>query len=347
MPRAWAWLPLLLGWLPLWALYTTLVLSAHPRERFAYAAFHAVIATGIAALLGLGVWRATARHPWPRPLRATFVAAHAAGAVLYAVTFALLVLTVQALMGLSTQGPGPAGTLHLAVGPGWFPRLAVMGAWLYVMVAGVAYAAHGTERAARAEALATASQLAALRAQLNPHFLFNALHTVVHLIPREPARAARAAEQVAGLLRTAVEEDRDLVTLSEEWAVVERYLDVERVRFGDRLRVRVDLDGAALDAAVPSFALQTLVENAVRHGVEPSVEPTDIAVSARVDGDVLRVTVSDTGAGADAAALEGGGTGLRRLRERLDVLYGGRARLDFQALAGQGFSATLVVPHEE
>ena len=112
---------------------------------------------------------------------------------------------------------------------------------------------------ARAEAVATSTQLAALRAQLHPHFLFNALHTVVQLIPVEPAKAAEAAEMVAGLLRTSIGEERDEVPLDDEWRFVSRYLAIEQIRFGDRLRIRSEIPPDVLDEHVPSFALQTLV----------------------------------------------------------------------------------------
>jgi LytS/YehU family sensor histidine kinase len=234
----------------------------------------------------------------------------------------------------------------LVIGVGLGPFL-VLGVWLYLILAGVGYAARAAERAARAEAMAARSQLAALRAQLNPHFLFNALHTVQHLIPREPGRAAAATEQLAGLLRTTLEEDRDEVSLGEELDFVERYLEIERIRFGDRLRVRVDVPPAARDALVPSFALQTLVENALRHGAGPSVEPTDVTIAATVDAGALRLVVRDTGAGADAAALATTpGSGLARLRERLAALHEGGAALELATSPGAGFAATLVVPQE-
>jgi LytS/YehU family sensor histidine kinase len=238
------------------------------------------------------------------------------------------------------------GHAVIVIGVGVGPYL-VLGVWIYVMVAGVAYAAAATERAARAEALAARSQLAALRAQLHPHFLFNALHTVVQLIPHEPRRAAQAAELVAALLRTTIEQDRDLVSLGEEWAFVEGYLGVERIRFGDRLRVRVDMPDDARSALIPSFAVQALVENAVRHGAAPREEPTEVSVTARAADGVLTVTVRDTGAGATPEQLSAaGGTGLRRLRERLTVLYAHRARLDVTPGATSGLTASLVLPLE-
>jgi two-component system, LytTR family, sensor kinase len=147
-------------------------------------------------------------------------------------------------------------------------------------------------------------------------------------------------------LRTAIEEDRDVVSVSEELGFVEKYLEIEHIRFGDRLRVTVDVPNEARNASIPSFAAQTLVENAVRHGAAPRVEPTDVTIVARVDHGALTLTVRDTGAGASEGQLtNGSGTGLRRLRERLAVLYDGRARLDI-ASNGNGLTATLVIPQD-
>ncbi|HXV87312.1 MAG TPA: histidine kinase [Gemmatimonadales bacterium] len=332
--RRWVWLQLIIGWLPVWALYGMLIASAHPQAGLLSAALSSLHAIAVAAVLGLLVQRLTDRLPWPHPLRPRFVVAHAAAAVLYAAAWMGLTTLMQFFMYhgriLSLQ--------YVQVG------YLVLGMWLYVMVAGVSYATSATERAARAEAIAARSQLAALRSQLNPHFLFNALHTVVHLIPREPRRAAQAAEQVAGLLRATLGEDRDLVSVAEEWVFVERYLDIERIRFGDRLQVQADIAQEARNAVMPSFALQTLVENAVRHGVAPRVEPTRVLVSARVEQAMLRLTVADTGAGTQTAT-QNGGTGLQRLRDRLSVLYGTRARLDLTS-GPAGFSARLDIPQE-
>jgi LytS/YehU family sensor histidine kinase len=199
----------------------------------------------------------------------------------------------------------------------------------------------GSARAARAEALAARTQLAALRAQIHPHFLFNALHAVVQLIPVEPARAAEAAELVAELLRPTVEEQRDEVTLADEWRFVSRYLELERLRFGDRLLVRADIGDSLLQECVPTFALQTLVENATRHGAAHRVEPTEIAVTATGSASELTLTVRNAvnGGAVDTRT----GTGLSRLREQLAVLYGSAGRMK-STLTDGAFEAVLVVP---
>ena len=332
--RAWVWLQLIIGWFPVWALYTTLIVAAHPGSSLLHAMFSAVRAIAAAALLGLGVQRLTDRVAWPHPFRPGIVALHAVAAAAYAVAWVALTSLMESALRARLVLIAPAGIVSFLV----------LGVWLYVMVAGVSYATRATERAARAEASAARSQLAALRAHLNPHFLFNALHTVVQLIPREPRQAAQAAEQLAGLLRTTIEEDRDLVSLAEEWAFIERYLDLERIRFGDRLQVRAEIPEAAGGALIPAFALQALVENAVRHGAAPRVEPTEVSVTARASAELLTLTVRDTGAGAGPEQLDNGGTGLQRLRDRLGALYGNRARLELAAGPAGGFTASLVIP---
>jgi len=180
---------------------------------------------------------------------------------------------------------------------------------------------------------------------VQPHFLFNALHTVVPLIPVEPQRAAEAAELVGDLLRATLEEQRDEVTLGDEWRFVSRYLTVERIRFGDRLVVRAELPNELLDACVPAFALQTLVENAVHHGAAPRVAATEIVVTAAGGASELTLSVRNSGDGGTARpARAGAGTGLARLRERLTVLYGSAARLAYGPAGDGGYEAVLVVP---
>ncbi len=335
MQRRVVWIQLLIGWLPVGALFATMISVAHgvPVTASALIALRMMCS---AAALGLLVHRIAERLPWPHQVRVPFVLTHLALAVAYA--FAWLALNSLIESVLRWQ-------LMITVGYS-LNSFILLGIWLYVMVAGVSYTSSATERVARAETNATKSQLAALRSQLNPHFLFNALHTVVQLIPREPRRAAQAAELLAGLLRGTIDEERDLVTVAEEWAFVERYLELERIRFGERLRVHVEISDEARVALVPHFAVQTLVENAVRHGAEPHIATTDITVRAVLAGGQLRVAVRDTGVGLrDDAHDNGKGTGLARLRERLAVLYGRDARLDAGVATEGGFLATITMPH--
>lgn len=289
-----------------------------------------------ALLVAYLVYRLLRRVPWPHAFRRPFAALHLAAAPLAAMVWLALFIALSGLV------------------PGYVPDVAgwdrvqmflFVGTIGYAVVAGTAHSVEASARAAQAEATAARTQLAALRAQLHPHFLFNALHTVVQLIPTDPARAMEAAELVAELLRATLEEQRDEVALHDEWSFVSRYLAIERIRFGDRLVVRADLDAALLDERVPAFALQTLVENAVRHGAAPRVAPTEIVVASAGTASELTLSVRNSGDGGAAGAGENGsGTGLSRLGERLAVLYGSAARLTAEARADGGFEAVLVVP---
>jgi LytS/YehU family sensor histidine kinase len=282
------------------------------------------------------VYRLVRWVPWPRPFRLRFLALHLAAAPLLAATWAV---TSSALDAMVWKASFAARVDDRG------SEMMFLGVLLYVIVAGLSYAVESTARAARAEAAAARAQLAALRAQLHPHFLFNALHTIVQLIPLEPARAAEAAELVGDLLRVTLEEQRDEVTLGDEWRFVSRYLEVERIRFGDRLIVRANVPAGLLDERVPAFALQTLVENAVHHGAAPRVAPTEIVVTAAGTASELTLSVHNTGDGGPVRHTEAGaGTGLARLRERLAVLYGGAARLVVRPDERGGFEAVLVAP---
>jgi hypothetical protein len=295
----------------------------------------------VAIAMAWAIWWIARRVPWPRPFRLSFVLTHVAA--WFSLAFIWGVAT-NALIAVA--GVGTSHSLLYHVDEHLF-----VGAFIYVFVAGPTYAAGASARAAqaeatvaRAEAVATRTQLAALRAQLHPHFLFNALHTVVQLIPVEPAKAAHAAEMVAGLLRTSIGEQRDEVLLDDEWRFVSRYLAVEQIRFGDRLQIRSEIPPDLLDERVPSFALQTLVENAVQHGATPRVAPTEIIVSAASSPNALTLAVRNTGDAKPSTNGAGSGTGLARLRERLAVLYGGAATLTTRPLVEGGYEAVLVVP---
>ena len=291
-------------------------------------------------LLGLAVayvvYRFVRRLPWPRPFRFRFLLIHLAAAP--ASGLAWLVLASAAVV-LITGRPFIPTIRQVPV------DFLSIGSTFYLVIAAVTYLDDATARAARAEAAVAQTQLAALRAQLQPHFLFNALHTVVQLIPIDPARAAHAAELVASLLRRTVEEERDEVTLDDEWTFASRYLEVEHIRFGDRLRVRAEVDPRLLGERVPSFALQTLVENAVRHGAAHRVAPTEIVVTAAGTDAELTLSVRNTGdPPPHDPGMNGTGTGLSRLRERLALMYGDAARLTCGALEEGGYEAVLVVP---
>jgi two-component system, LytTR family, sensor kinase len=292
---------------------------------------HVAIGCGLA----VAVFRLVPRLPWPRRLGWRFVGIHLIAAPTAAVVWLVAAAVVEPVFG-GMAGVSLARRVH---------DMTIIGSFFYVLIAGLSYSAHGARQAAQAEAIAAQTQLAALRAQLQPHFLFNALHTIVQLIHFEPRRAAKAAELVAELLRRAVEEQRDEVPLSDEWRFVSRYLAIEQMRFGERLVLNAELPTDLQAEWIPSFALQTLVENAVQHGAAPRVAPTEIAITATRTDSELVVLVRNSGDGdAPPTSGNGTGTGLARLRERLAALYGGSATLVSQPIATGGYEAVLTVP---
>jgi LytS/YehU family sensor histidine kinase len=178
---------------------------------------------------------------------------------------------------------------------------------------------------------ASRSELKALRAQINPHFLFNALNAIASLIHTDPARADAAVEQLAEVFRyTLRRSDSEWAPLDQELALARAYLDVERARFGPRLSVIVESDYGTPAPLVPSMLLQTLIENAVKHGVSQTRGTGLVAVVVRAGGDHILIEVRDNGPGPGngaGLAREGEGFGLRSVRERLAGHFGERASL--------------------
>lgn len=191
-------------------------------------------------------------------------------------------------------------------------------------------------RQAALQELAVSAQLAALRAQVNPHFLFNSLNSIAQLITVDPEKAEACVERLGEIYRYLLQRAHsDFVPLADELRVAEAYLEIEHARFGDNLIVEQKIDGAARGALLPSLILQPLVENAVKHGICEVCGPGRLAIRARVAQDRLRVEVEDNGPGFDPALLEetreasdGHGYGLHNVRTRLRGYFGDDARLD-------------------
>jgi two-component system LytT family sensor kinase len=202
--------------------------------------------------------------------------------------------------------------------------------------------------------LATEAELRALQAQLNPHFLFNALNTLGYLMKAAPDRARSTLLDLTKLLRAVLKRSRgDVVTLGQELDLVESYLSIERVRFEDRLRLRLDVPLSLRATLVPPLIVQPLVENAIKHGISPRREGGEIAISARrqtagveVLRPVLVIEVSDTGIGASESAVRAGrarGVGLSNIEKRLRAHYGDDAFLSLTSQVGQGTRVTLTL----
>lgn len=223
---------------------------------------------------------------------------------------------------------------------------------IYWMIFGVAsaydYARRYQERQVRAaelERLLTESRLHNLQAQLHPHFLFNALNAVSAHVESDPRRARRMLEQLGDLLRMSLDRsERQEIPLDDELAFLERYLAIQRERFEDRLDVRLDVSPEAREALAPTFVLQPLVENAIRHGIAPQSRLGVVKVSAWRENGSLRLNVEDNGSGLPAGwDLETGqGVGLANTRERLRRLYGPEAQR-FSIVGSPGAGARVEV----
>jgi signal transduction histidine kinase len=201
--------------------------------------------------------------------------------------------------------------------------------------------------------LATEAELRALRAQINPHFLFNALTTIGHLIQTAPPRALETLMRLTALLRSVLRSEGEFTTLGRELELIESYLDIEHARFEQRLRVRIDVPAALRSLRVPPLVLQPVVENAVKHGIAPLRRGGDVTVTARIDSAgairTLVLVVHDTGDGVGATDLHAGrtiGVGLSNIERRLACQYGDVASLSIASTPGAGTTVTITMPAE-
>src|SRR5262245_25901702 len=193
--------------------------------------------------------------------------------------------------------------------------------------------------------LAATAQLAALRAQINPHFLFNSLNSIAQLIHSDPDKAEACVERLADIFRYILRRaEKEFVPLAEELEMAEAYLDIERARFGERLRVETRVDPRSLHQLIPNLILQPLVENAVKHGLSRKRGAGTVTIDAAVNDGCLDLIVGDDGLGMPRPALEGvyeRGIGLRNLRDRLARLYGPSHLPEIRSAPGGGTQVRL------
>jgi sensor histidine kinase YesM len=203
-------------------------------------------------------------------------------------------------------------------------------------------------REERLREMAARSELKALKAQINPHFLFNALNSISALISADPRAAQATLERLAGIFRgTLLASERESVTLGRELELIDAYLDVERARFGARLDVRESIDPAVRDVQIPPLVIQPIVENAVRHGISPRVEGGTISIGAAMVEGGLRIVIEDDGAGPTTGNVEKmmeGGFGLRNVRDRLRTRFGDGPWLTVLPGEKRGTRVEVLVP---
>jgi LytS/YehU family sensor histidine kinase len=235
---------------------------------------------------------------------------------------------------------------------GRLPLLFGMGVLLYLLSTGLHYAALGSveqrdaeRRAAEARMLARESELQALRFQLNPHFLFNSLHSIAALATLDGGRAREMCVRLADFLRSSLAlGERECISLREELAMARSYLDVEHVRFGTRLRIEEDIENTCQDCLVPALLLQPLVENAVKHGIAGLVEGGAIRLAVSRRGGAVAIEIENA-FDAENPEPRSSGLGLGHVRRRLQVRYGDEARFD-AGPAGGLYRVELLLPCE-
>ncbi|WP_420239573.1 sensor histidine kinase [Telmatobacter bradus] len=194
------------------------------------------------------------------------------------------------------------------------------------------------------------ARLDALQRQINPHFLFNTLNAISSLVRSRPEMARKMTVKLANILRALLKDHDTYVPLSEELRFTDDYLDIEQVRFGtEKLKVVKEIDPASLEAQVPSILLQPLIENSIKHGLEPRIGGGTITLRSKLIGDILRIEVEDDGVGmgektAPTLRRPGMGIGMKNVRERLEVLYGQYAKFEVISSPGRGTSVILELP---
>jgi sensor histidine kinase YesM len=200
-------------------------------------------------------------------------------------------------------------------------------------------------RAAELEKSLAQAKLQALQMQLNPHFLFNSLHSISALMHQDVEAADRMIVRLSDLLRAALENsDAQEVTLRAELKFLQSYLEIEQIRFGRRLKVTMEISPDTLDARVPNLILQPLLENAIRHGIEPHAKPGLIELRAQRANGELTLEVSDNGAGVSDANSLDEGVGLSNTRARLRTLYGEAHRFELGNRPEGGLRVRLTIP---
>jgi signal transduction histidine kinase len=235
----------------------------------------------------------------------------------------------------------------------WIVASAILKASYKRQLTAQAQAAQATE-VAESEQLkrqVVEARMAAMQAQVEPHFLFNTLASIDHLIETDPPRASQMQKNLIALLRASMPTMREAASngaprdLAREMAVIRPYLEILKVRMEERLATRIDVPDGLLSAEFPPMMIQSLVENAIRHGLEPKAEGGELAIKAQIVHGKLNVVVADTGLGFGKAATAGTGVGLANIRERLQLLYGGQAGVVVSENQPSGTVVTIAVPY--
>lgn len=342
-PTTQNWITTRLGWVAYSVVWLTFA-SGHAalnlladEPNYSRAILSAIYVNLPAALLGIPVVSLTYRLA--ARLKGTgAIAAHVLGAALYPAIWVLvvnLIFTVRGVIlgqGVSFRTP-PADVLH------WH---GIAGVLIYASIVSVTLLA--IEQRRRNDERQQA-QLDLLLAKFDPHFLFNTLHSVRVLVGKDAVRAATALDQLADLLRRVLQtgdESNALVPLRGELRFCRQFLELEKLRLGDRLQIEEAIAEEALDCLIPPFSLQPIVENAIRHAIAPNPDGGVVRFTAKIHGDCLRISIADTGGKAhDACSSVRPGIGLEYVRHRVAAALG---QVDVSDREGEGRIVTLSFP---
>lgn len=334
------------GWLPFFLLYV-LAMYASTGEPLAVGVVQTAFYLGPGYFLGIAVWWYANRisgggHRWGR-----YFGLHLFGGSVYTVLWHLVFF---GLLWLINGG----GSLN------YFDKnrivwMVLTGLMVYGLLAGLSSIDRLSEQvrerelnAAKAESLRVRAEMEGLRGQLDPHFLFNTLHSITALVREDSARAEEALLAFGELLRHVIATKRDgldELPLREEIAFVDRYLELEKLRLGGRLAVERDCSSDALECWIPCFTVQPLVENAIRHAIAPHRQGGKVSISAKVQARRLMLVVADNGPGGEPEDwTQSKGVGLPVVRQRLELRHPGQAGVTVETAPGQGFRVTLSLP---
>ncbi|MEW6210402.1 MAG: histidine kinase [Acidobacteriota bacterium] len=339
----------LMVWSAVFAAYTLLNIFSASRIYVSYSYGNYSISWRRALLLALPDWYVWAlltpsiyflarRFPIERPVRGRALMIHIPASLLLSVL--KMIIEYNAIQIID---PNPNRQ---------FPALQIQSTLLtYWSITGIIFAfdyyakyRQHQLKSSQLETRLAQAQLQALRAQLHPHFLFNTLHAVSALMHRDVEAADRMIARLSDLLRLALENTgAQEVSLKQEMEFLHRYLEIEQIRFQDRLTVNIDIEAEALDASVPNLLLQPLVENAIRHGIAPRAAAGRLEITARRRDRRLRVEVRDDGAGLDRNGFREG-IGIANTRARLEQLYGADHRFEMGNRESGGMTVSIEIP---
>jgi sensor histidine kinase YesM len=349
MPRRYRfWLVYAIAWLPYATSYASFFTS-HLGRTLSGAVKESIFNVLPAALLGIAVVAACQRLDWSPHHRYRFLAIHIVLAFLYTALWTITTPLVYAADHLIRYGSWSYAGYSSQRG-------LIAGLMIYAAMAGIIYAVETTERlraqearAARAESLRTRAELEALRAQLNPHFLFNTLHSLMALVRHDPQAAEDALERLATLLRHTLITGKEAedVTLGQELDFIQNYLALERLRLGERLRIESSIQPDTLGCRLPPFTLQPLVENSIKHAIAVRADGGLLTIITEKHDGILSLQILDDGPGAKPEEVAHSiGSGLKIARQRLITRYANQASLRLETGPGKGFSVRMEIPAE-